>query len=169
MKQRRHVGAVILSAMSGVLLIALCGCGSASGRHGAQTTPAPRSGGVLLSPRAAAIAQNAAGEVARECGPGSSFWRKMAAISQHGLSVELAQSGGVNRAALGRAVQQFLLQRRIYGAGAHLTIGSRQMTVGVLDTKLYDELAAVAYAEPCDAQDAARLGGAGEPSHRAPL
>lgn len=155
--------------MSGFLLIALCGCGSASDRHVARTTPPSRGGGTLLSPRAATITRNAAGEVARECGPGSPFSRKMTTISEHGLSVELAQSGGVNRAALGRAVQQFLLQRRMYGAGAHLAIGSRQMTMGVLDTKLYDELEAVAYAEPCDARDAARLGGAGEPSHRAPL
>jgi hypothetical protein len=167
MKQHhRHVAVrPILSAMGGLLLIALCGCGGASSqvaRIVTVTTPVRQPLGVRLSSRAADTVRSVADA-------GSPFLRRMATIDEHGLSVELAQSGAADRAALGRAVQRYLVQLRRYGAGAYLAVGNRRTTIGALDTKLYDELEAGTSAEPCDARDAARLGGTHKPPHRAPL
>jgi hypothetical protein len=94
----------------------------------------------------------------------------MTAIGQHGLSVEVALSGGIDRAGLRQAVDAFVSQLNEHGPGARLTISKRPITLGALDRKLYDELAATNAAEPCDAADAAHLGQGHEaPSHRALL
>jgi hypothetical protein len=152
------------------LLLVLAGCGGTRTTPHAASTAARGAPGVVLNAHASAITRAAAREIARQCGPGSSFSRRMTAIGEHGLSVEVAVSGGIDRAGLRQAVDAFASQLNEHGSKARLTISKRPITLGALARKLYDELAATSAAEPCDATDAAKLGqGREAPVHRAPL
>jgi hypothetical protein len=137
----------------GIVLIVLTGCGGTTKTPHVVSTAARGAAGAVLNTQASAITQAAAREIALQCGPGSSFAR-----------------GGIDRAGLRQAVDAFVSQLNEHGPGARLTISKRPITLGALDRKLYDELAATNAAEPCDAADAAHLGQGHEaPSHRALL